>query len=142
MDLDRQRRIRAVLDTNVLLGAARRRLLLLASLGAYQLVTSQYIINEVQRIMVRLSWNLTGAEAQLQAIRLVAELVDEQTITGGNYDLWLRDPNDHPILATALAGKADYLVTQNIKDFPPKLRFAGTTIITPVAFLRLFESAT
>jgi hypothetical protein len=41
-----------------------------------------------------------------------------------------------------LAGKADYLVTQNIKDFPPKLRFAGTTIITPEAFLRLFESAT
>jgi predicted nucleic acid-binding protein len=105
-------------------------------------VTSQYIINEVQRIMARLGWNRTGAEAQLQAIRLVAELVDEQTITGGNYDLWLRDPNDHPILATALAGKADYLVTQNIKDFPPKLRFAGTTIITPEAFLRLFESAT
>ncbi len=141
MDLDRQRRVRAVLDTNVLLGAPRRRLLLLASLGAYQLVTSQYIINEVQRIMARLGWNRTGAEAQLQAIHLVDELVDEQTITGGNYDLWLRDPNDHPILATALAGKADYLVTQNIKDFPPKLRFAGTTI-TPEAFLRLFESAT
>lgn len=65
MDLDRQRRMRAVLDTNVLLGAARRRLLLLASLGAYQLVTSQYIINEVQRIMARLGWNRTGAEAQL-----------------------------------------------------------------------------
>ena len=63
MDLDRQRRIRAVLDTNVLLGAARRRLLLLASLGAYQLVTSQYIIDEVQRVMDRLGWSPKGAEA-------------------------------------------------------------------------------
>jgi len=108
MDLDRQRRIRAVLDTNVLLGTARRRLLLLASLGAYQLVTSQYIIDEAQRVMGRLGWSPRGAEAQLQAIRLVAEVVDEQTIAGGNYDLWLRDPSDHPIMATALAGKADY----------------------------------
>ena len=45
-------------------------------------------------------------------------------------------------MTTALAGKADYLVTQNIKDFRPKLRFAGTTIITPEAFSRLFESET
>lgn len=140
MDLDRQRRIRAVLDTNVLLGAARRRLLLLASLGAYQLVISPYILREMQRIMMRLGWGQTGSEAQLQAVRLVAELVDEQMITGGNYDLWLSDPNDHPILATALAGQADFLVTQNTKDFPPKLRFAGTTIITLEAFLRIFDS--
>jgi predicted nucleic acid-binding protein len=128
-----------VLDTNVLVGAERRHLLLLASLGVYQLVTSQYILDEVQRIMIRLGWNKSGAELQLQAIRRVAELVDESIIVGGSYDLWLRDPNDHPIMATALAGKADYLVTQNVKDFPPKLRFASTTIITQEAFLRLLE---
>ncbi len=45
-------------------------------------------------------------------------------------------------MATALAAQADYLVTQNVKDFPPKLRFAGTTLITPEAFSRLFESET
>ncbi len=72
MDLDRQRRLRAVLDTNVLVGSARRRLLLLASLGTYQLIVS--------------------------------------------------------------------LVTQNLRDFPPKMRFAETTIITPDAFVRLLES--
>lgn len=53
MDLDRQRRIRAVLDTNVLLGVARRRLLLLASLDAYQLVTSQYILTRSLSPFVR-----------------------------------------------------------------------------------------
>ncbi len=42
-------------------------------------------------------------------------------------------------MATALAAKADYLVTQNVKDFPPKLRFAGTTIVTAEAFIRLLE---
>jgi len=43
-------------------------------------------------------------------------------------------------MATALAGRADYLVTQDVKDFPPKLRFAGITMITADAFVRLFES--
>ena len=137
MDVDRQRRISAVLDTNVLLGVMRHRLILFAGLGVYQLVTSKYIIDEVQRIMAELRWGRAGAEAQIQAILLVAELVDEQVITGGNYDLWLHDPADHPIMATAIAGGVDYLVTQDLKDFPPKQRFAGTTIITPEAFLRL-----
>lgn len=142
MDLDRQKRqrLRAVLDTNVLLGVARRQLFLLASLGAYQLITSQYILEEAQRVMARLHWNAATAEALLESIRRESEVVDEQTITGGNYDLWLRDPKDHPIMATALAGKADYLVTGNLKDFPPKLRFAGVTVITPEAFLHLLES--
>lgn len=87
MDLDRPQRIRAVLDTNVLLGAERRRILLLARVGAYQLITSQFIINEVQRIMLRLGWSHGAAESLLQAIYLSAELVDERTITGGI--IWL-----------------------------------------------------
>jgi predicted nucleic acid-binding protein len=140
MDLDRQKRLSAVLDTNVLLGADRRRLLFLASLGAYQLIISSYILKEVQRIMLRLGWNQAAADILLQTIHREAEIVDERTITGGNYDLWLRDPKDHPIMATALAGKADYLVTQNLKDFPPKLRFAAVTIVTPEAFIRILES--
>jgi predicted nucleic acid-binding protein len=61
-------------------------------------------------------------------------------VTGGSYEEWLRDPDDHPIMATALAGQADYLVTWNVKDFPPKRRFAGVTIITPDAFLQLLSS--
>jgi predicted nucleic acid-binding protein len=140
MGQDRQRRISAVLDTNVLLGAKRRQLLILAGLGAYKLVSSQYILDEVQRVMVELGWGRAAAEAQIQALLLVAELVDERMITGGNFDLWLRDIDDHPIMATALSGKVDYLVTQNTRDFPPKLRFAGITIVTQDAFLHLLES--
>jgi predicted nucleic acid-binding protein len=140
MGQDRRRRISAVLDTNVLLGAKRRQLLILAGLGAYKLVSSQYILDEVQRVMVELGWGRAAAEAQIQALLLVAELVDERMITGGNFDLWLRDIDDHPIMATALSGKVDYLVTQNTRDFPPKLRFAGITIVTQDAFLHLLES--
>jgi len=142
MEMDRQRRISAVLDTNVLIGAQRRQLLILAGLGAYRLVCSQYIIDEVRRVMTRLGWSQTAAEAQVQTILRVAELVDAQLVTGGSYELWLHDPSDHPIMATALIGGVDYLVTANTRDFPPKQRFAGVTVITPDAFLGVLEART
>ena len=74
--------------------------------------------------------------------RRIADLVDAHMVTGGNFDLWLNDPDDHPIMATALIGAVDYLVTNNTRDFPPKRQFAGITIITSDAFLRLLESKT
>jgi predicted nucleic acid-binding protein len=82
---------------------------------------------------------LPKVTALTDALAELAEVVDDRQITGGNYDVWLRDPDDHPIMATALAGQVDYLVTWNIRDFPPKKRFAGITILTPDAFLRLFS---
>ncbi|MFM7174855.1 MAG: putative toxin-antitoxin system toxin component, PIN family [Caldilinea sp.] len=138
--MDRQRRISAVLDTNVLIGAQRRRLLILAALGSYRLVCSQYIIDEMRRVMARLGWSQGAADAQVQAILRVAELVDAQLLTSGSYELWLHDPKDHPIMATALISGVDYLVTANTRDFPPKKRFAGITVITPNAFLSIIES--
>jgi len=53
----------------------------------------------------------------------------------------LHDPNDHPIMATALIGGVDYLVTANTRDFPPKQRFAGIPVMTPDAFLGVLESS-
>ncbi|MFN3981512.1 MAG: putative toxin-antitoxin system toxin component, PIN family [Caldilinea sp.] len=140
MAMDRQRRISAVLDTNVLLGAQRRQLLILAELGAYRLVCSQYIVDEMRRVMARLGWSQGAAHALVQATLRVAELVDAQQVTSGSYELWLHDPKDHPIMATALIGGVNYLVTANTHDFPPKQRFAGITVITPNAFLSIVES--
>jgi len=36
-----------------------------------------------------------------------------------------------------VVGQAQYLVTANTRHFPPGQSFAGVTIITPEAFLRL-----
>jgi predicted nucleic acid-binding protein len=119
------------------LSGERRSLLLLAANGVYTVVWSQYIANEVERKMVEMGWSQPKAAALVNALIEFAEVVDYRQITGGNYDVWLRDPDDHPIMATALAGRVDYLVTWNTRDFPPKQRFAGITILTPDAFLRL-----
>lgn len=75
-----------------------------------------------------LVWSQGAADAQVQAILRAAELVDAQLVTSGSYELWLHDPKDHPIMATALIGGVDYLVTANTRDFPPKKRFAGITV--------------
>ncbi len=131
------RQLRAVLDTSVLLSADRRPLLFLAANHAYTIVTSDYIAEEVTRKLVEMGWSAPKAEALLAAMDELAEVVDYRQVTGGSYDLWLKDPDDHPIMATALVGRADYVVTWNVKDFPPKQRFAGVTIITPDGFLRL-----
>lgn len=125
-----------MLDTSILLSAERRPLLLLAAQQRYTLVWSPFIADEVARKLVEMGWRAATARELVTALVDLAEMVDHSQITGGNYDRWLRDPDDHPILATALAGRADYLVTWNIRDFPPKRRFAGVTILTPDAFLR------
>lgn len=127
-------RIRAVLDTNVLVGRFRRPLLAAAGLGIYELILSPYILGEVRDVLIE-----DFAVPEIIASVFVSELedaatvVDETRIRGGNYDDWLSDVDDHPVMATAIAGEADYLVTED-KDFPPKKRFAGTTLISPEAF--------
>ncbi len=94
---------------------------------------------ELRRKLLQIGWRPSNASALLAKMENLAQRVDHEQILGGNYDVWLKDLDDHPVMATALAGRVDYLVTWNTKDFPPKKRFAGITIITPDAFLRLFD---
>jgi putative PIN family toxin of toxin-antitoxin system len=54
--------------------------------------------------------------------------------------LWrpgLRDPGDDMVLETAVAARADYIVTHNIKDFSGADRF-GVRIVTPGWFIHNF----
>ena len=44
------------------------------------------------------------------------------------------DPNDDMFLELAVSGNADYLITGNLKDFPPS-PFQGLPILSPAAFL-------
>lgn len=129
--------IKVVLDTSALLSAERRALLYFAQKRLYTIVISNYIIWEMGRKMAELGWRKETARQYIDLLSDLAAWCDYRQITGGSYENWLRDPDDHPIVATALAGGAEYIVTWNIRDFPPKKRFAGfITIITPDAFLQ------
>lgn len=135
----KKRKFSVVLDTSVLLGIYRGQLLAYALRADYTIVWSDFIIDELQRKFQEMGWKEEKAAALFAFIDRLAIKVDDELITGGNYDDWLKDPDDYPIMATAIAGRADYIVTSNTKDFPPKKRFAGIVVITPDAFLNLLD---
>ena len=47
----------------------------------------------------------------------------------------LQDPDDEPILATAVVARASYIVSLNTRDFPPGSVALGVRFITPTDFL-------
>ena len=46
------------------------------------------------------------------------------------------DPDDNMFIEVAINGKADCIITRNVKDFPQK-RYRGIPIQTPEDFLRM-----
>jgi putative PIN family toxin of toxin-antitoxin system len=69
------------------------------------------------------------ADAMIQGIRLGAVVLDELP----EVDL-AQDPDDGPLLATAIAGRADYLVTGD-KGVLELQTVEDTRIVTPRRFL-------
>lgn len=112
--------MKAVLDACVLYPTVLREILLgVAARGLYEPLWSDRIIREWTRATGKL-----GPEAQAQAEGEAALFraafprgqVREQTNIEAR--LLLPDPNDVHVLAVAIAGHADCIVTFNAKDFP------------------------
>jgi len=113
--------VRAVFDTNVLArayqaahGPARRALLEVIS-GPHVLVLSSYILRELERVLryprlaERSGLRPADISEYLERLAIVSSLVALEKVPA---DL-LRDPEDAPILGTALAGRADFLCTRD-----------------------------
>ncbi len=116
--------MRIVLDTNILVRAhARatgpaREVLRLITLGSqHLLVTSQFILDEVERALhyprLQAQWPLTEAEIQafVAELETLAEVVDLRQSTPGSP--LSADPDDEPIIETAKTGEADVLCTRD-----------------------------
>ena len=115
--------MRVVLDSNILVranpkvapqGLARDLLLTIVS-GGHVLILSSALLVEVQRVLtyphVQARWPLTGeAVAQyvtfLEAAGVLVELPDVSPAI-------VSDPDDDPILQTAIVGRADVLCTRD-----------------------------
>jgi putative PIN family toxin of toxin-antitoxin system len=135
--------IRVVLDTNILVSAMLQplgpsaQLLLLALNGSIRLCITGSIYAEYEEVISRPRLQrspevITGA---LQAIREAG--------------FWVRpvkpvkacsDPDDDIFLECAQAADAEYLVTGNLKHFPPS--WIGTRIVSPRWLLDHLSSAT
>lgn len=131
---------RVVIDTNILYAG------LYSSTGAsYQLLRLVRSRQIIPCLSVTLAMEY---EAVLSARLQELDLTEEQLAGFLGYFvalaervkvfyLWrpgLRDPGDDMVLETAVAARADFIITHNVKDFTGADRF-GVPVVTPGWFL-------
>ena len=130
--------MKALLDANVLYPTVLREILVgAARAGLYQPLWSPRILEEWARATVKLG---PGAEAvargevaALTAAFPRAAVAPKDALAAR---LWLPDPNDIHVLAAAITGGADLIVTFNAADFPRHiLEEEGLVRLDPDQFL-------
>jgi predicted nucleic acid-binding protein len=85
--------------------------------GAVNLIISLGMLDELKSVIVEhLGLNIETSDAYVSAIEEYAKLGAQLTL-GGTGVIGLRDIEDAHVLETAIAGRADFLVTANFKDF-------------------------
>jgi predicted nucleic acid-binding protein len=85
--------------------------------GETSLVISFGMLDELRSVIVEhLGLTLETADTYVSTIEEYAKLGAQLTL-GGTGVIALRDVEDLHVLETAIAGKADFLVTANFKDF-------------------------
>ena len=131
--------MRIVFDTNVLFAAFVAHGV---CAGLYEecllrgrIVVSQFILEELQeKLLTKAKLSQVEVKEVIDAVSADAEIVEKQPLA----TRVCRDADDDWILATALAAKADALVTED-KDLLVLERHEGIPILTPrdcLAFLR------
>ena len=136
-----------MLDTDVLVAALRSdrgasRLLLVSTLEGHCLsLVSVPLMIEYEAVLTRpehlAASRLSHADVQelLDALAVVAEPIRLSY-------LWrpaLPDAQDDMVLETAVNGRADLLVTFNLRHFKPAARNFGLSVVTPAEALRRME---
>jgi len=136
--------VKALLDACVLYPTVMREVLLgVADAGLFEPLWSPRILEEWARAAARLG---PGQEALARGeIALVEARFPTASViprAGDLTRLWLPDEHDVHVLAAAIAGSADVLVTLNVKDFPRQtLAEEGVMRDGPDLFLRALWAA-
>ena len=133
--------MRVVLDTNVwvsgiVFGGVPLRILEMALDSDFDLVVSADIINEVESVLRSKKFGYSANEIRdvVQPLLDVADFVIPQN----RVTEIKRCPADNRILECALEGKAEYIVTGDMRDLGKLGVFQGIKIISPRVFRNLF----
>jgi len=134
--------VRTVLDTNIIVsallgpsGPPGRTLRFLRRAPAYRLVTSPAQIDELSRVLLtypRITKRIRPEQAQsfLDGLPLLADVVDDLPEVNIS-----PDPDDNAIIATAIAGKADVIVSGDKRHMVSLGEAAGIPILTARQFI-------
>jgi len=112
--------MRVLLDACVLFPTLMREMLLgAAAEGAFQPLWSERILEEWARATRKLPEGSEGiARAEIALIKVDWPDAMIMPNPANEASLWLPDPNDVHVLAAAITGRADVLMTLNRHDFP------------------------
>jgi putative PIN family toxin of toxin-antitoxin system len=141
---------RAVFDTTVLVSALLRpggladEMLTLAAEEQFELILSSVIILETWRTLlsddrIRSQYSYSDERAHLYCLSLL-EIAIEVLRTTRPLSGIVRDPRDDMVLACAVDGRADTVVSRD-KDLLSLGAFRGIAIITPEVFRQQLRDA-
>ena len=138
---------RAVLDTSVLVSAFLTprgsvvRLLREPARSQYQLCLSEYILTETAETLLSKTRLRNYTYADTDVRDFIHWLLTHAEMVTGLPDLHAvpDDPKDDPIIATAVAAKADYLVTGDRAHLLPIGQYGGIRIVSPKEFLDILN---
>lgn len=134
-----------VMDTNVLVAAARSRrgtsyaLLQTMRSGSWRLNISSALLLEYEAQLK------TEAARQGRPLEVVDRFLDFLVSRSNRRQTFfllrpfLRDPKDDFVVELALASRADYIVTWNVRDFTQASEY-GISVIRPNEFLALVRT--
>lgn len=132
------RKPKVLLDTCVIYPTVMRQMLLgVAEQGVFTPLWSKRIIGEWLRAAEKLGPEGV-AQAQAEAALLAAKWPGAEVTYSPSLEarLWLPDPADTHVLAAAIAGSAEVIVTLNAKDFPRNiLAEEGLSRVDPDGYL-------
>ena len=132
--------MRLVIDTNILVSALLAatslpaRIIVLWRAGRFDLLTAAEQLDELMRvtrypkIRERLAPAIAGR--LVNDLRALAIMVDKLPVVNAS-----PDPDDNYLLALAVAGRADFLVTGDKRDLLGLAVYQGTKILTVRDFL-------
>ncbi|MBF0359369.1 MAG: putative toxin-antitoxin system toxin component, PIN family [Oligoflexia bacterium] len=132
--------LRVVLDSNIYIssigfGGNPKKVVSLGIKGEFQIVLSEFIISEVTRVCIKkLKLKSSELDFFFNELLLVADLVTPSTeITTTTND------GDNIVLATAIDGHADYIVTGDKAHLIPIQKYQTVKIVTLDKFMQFLK---
>jgi putative PIN family toxin of toxin-antitoxin system len=134
--------MRIVLDTNLLVSGIistglPRQLVVAAKAGAFELCTSEMLLDELLDVISRDKFATRLVQAGLAPLTIVEDLRALAVVVSPSMvaRVVLADPDDDHVLAAALTGAADLIATGDKRDLIPLGNYQGIPIVTAKAAL-------
>jgi len=133
--------MKVIIDTNVIVSgllspfSSPGEIVRMIASGDLQLCYDARILSEYQDVLARkkFPFDQIHVEDLLEQIKACGYVS-----TGNPLSKRLPDINDEPFLEVALGGKAEYLVTGNLKHYPVSKR-EGMLIVSPSEFIEIYR---